>query len=171
MRQRLRKSLNIPDKTKVRFFAKVALPDNNKCEIWTGQRNRQGYGRIKIKRRRYTASRVAWIIAHGPIPDGMFVLHKCDNPPCVNAVDHMFLGTHLDNARDRDAKGRTAIRQGEKNAASKLSSGQILAIRFDPRLPRVIAAEYGMSVEPVRRIKRRKAWAHVALDIETMRAI
>ena len=55
----------------------------------------------------YGAHRVAWILANGPIPDGMLVCHKCDVPECVNP-DHLFIGTHKDNARDCASKGRSA---------------------------------------------------------------
>ena len=75
------------------------------CQPWTGTIGGNGYGKIKRKGKQLAAHRVAWEKVHGPIPDGLFVLHRCDNPPCVN-VDHLFLGTQLDNMRDRLQKGR-----------------------------------------------------------------
>jgi hypothetical protein len=77
------------------------------CIVWTGERVGMGYGRVSYKGRRPLAHRVAWELANGPIPDGLLVLHRCDNPPCCNA-NHLFLGTSKDNADDRDAKGRIA---------------------------------------------------------------
>lgn len=65
------------------------------------------YGRVLVGSRRVGAHRVAWEMAHGPIPDGMVVMHGCDNPPCVN-VAHLSLGTQLDNIADRVRKGRSA---------------------------------------------------------------
>lgn len=78
---------------------------SGECWLWTGARLKTGYGVLKRGGRVLKASRVAWALVKGPIPDGLFVCHHCDNPPCVRP-DHLFLGTHLDNMRDRDAKGR-----------------------------------------------------------------
>lgn len=75
------------------------------CIEWTGTRNAKGYGRRRFRGRTWMAHRVTWLQAHGEIPDGMYVLHHCDNPGCVN-IDHLFLGTNLDNVHDRDGKGR-----------------------------------------------------------------
>lgn len=75
------------------------------CWMWTASCG-HGYGRLNTGERVHRAHRVAWGIAHGSIPDGLCVLHKCDNPPCVN-VDHLFLGTLKDNVRDMVSKGRS----------------------------------------------------------------
>jgi len=88
-----------------RFWAKVAKSDG--CWLWTGARASNGYGSFRFADRpcATAAHRAAWELACGPIPHGMHVLHRCDNPPCVNPA-HLFLGTHLENVRDREAKGR-----------------------------------------------------------------
>lgn len=87
----------------------------SECIEWPGARdhNGYGYGRITIGRKRYRVSqhRMAYELAYGPIPKGMFVLHSCDNPPCVN-VTHLRLGTQVDNMADTVARGR----QGRYNA-------------------------------------------------------
>lgn len=72
-----------------------------------GARTAKGYGRRWFRGSPWRAHRVAWVEAFGEIPDGLLVLHTCDNPPCVNP-EHLFLGTHRDNALDRQAKGRSA---------------------------------------------------------------
>jgi hypothetical protein len=77
------------------------------CIEWKHIVHPDGYARVREYRRgpRRMAHRVIWEEVFGPIPDGMLVLHRCDNPPCINPA-HLFLGTHTDNMRDRAAKGR-----------------------------------------------------------------
>jgi hypothetical protein len=78
------------------------------CQVWTGSTHSFGYGWIRLggrKGRTLLVHRVAYEERHGPIPDGLFVLHRCDNPPCV-ADEHLFLGTAADNAHDMCSKGR-----------------------------------------------------------------
>ena len=85
------------------FFRRVEKTDQ--CWLWLAGKNKDGYGKVKIHGRSLQAHRVSWEIHHGPIPAGLNVLHRCDNPACVNPA-HLFVGTALDNNRDRDAKGR-----------------------------------------------------------------
>lgn len=87
-----------------RFWARVQKGDG--CWEWQGTRIAHGYGRLRVGSERVLAHRYSWRITNGPIPAGMSVLHRCDNPPCVRP-DHLFLGTQLDNNRDRSAKGRS----------------------------------------------------------------
>lgn len=75
------------------------------CIEWAGTRTAKGYGQVTRDGQRMYAHRAAWIDAHGPIPDGLCVLHSCDNPPCV-AVEHLHLGTYQDNAREMVERGR-----------------------------------------------------------------
>lgn len=75
------------------------------CWEWTGTKDKHGYGRVRVDQRKARAHRVAWEAFKGEIPAGLHVLHRCDNPGCVNP-EHLFLGTHGDNMRDREAKGR-----------------------------------------------------------------
>lgn len=89
-----------------RLWAKVDRTES--CWIWTGGTNIKGYGCIGLGERgrgKALAHRVSWELAFGPIPDGLWVLHHCDNPPCVRP-DHLWLGTAADNNRDMVAKGR-----------------------------------------------------------------
>jgi HNH endonuclease len=77
------------------------------CWGWRGATFRFGYGKVKLwDGTRTTAHRVSYQIHYGPIPDGMFVCHHCDNPPCTNP-EHLFLGTGADNNRDMAKKGRS----------------------------------------------------------------
>lgn len=88
-----------------RFWGKVKKGEG--CWEWQGSINTTGYGQIYLGagRRRSVTHRVSYELAKGPIPDGLVVMHSCDNPRCVNP-DHLSVGTHADNAADRDAKGR-----------------------------------------------------------------
>ena len=87
---------------KERFWSKVDL--SGECWVWTGTKA-GGYGRFYLNRRMMPAHRYSWTETSGPIPDGLMVLHKCDNPSCVRP-DHLFLGTQSDNMLDASAKNR-----------------------------------------------------------------
>ena len=88
-------------------FWRLAKPNDNGCWVWQRPPNsRNGYGRLMWDHRLIMAHRLAYILTYGPITDPtMRVLHRCDNPPCINP-DHLWLGTQLDNIADRVAKGR-----------------------------------------------------------------
>ena len=85
-----------------RLWSRVLKTDG--CWIWRGAVNERGYGKVAIRGMRYT-HRVAWEVTHGPIPEGLCVLHRCDHPPCCRP-DHLFLGTRAENIADCVAKGR-----------------------------------------------------------------
>jgi hypothetical protein len=99
----------------LRFWPKVDRSGPG-CWPWQASRNASGYGKFGIAYRTWSAPRVAWVLAHGPIPDGLWLLHHCDNPPCVKTEPderfpdgHLFLGTHADNMADMAVKGRSAV--------------------------------------------------------------
>lgn len=87
-----------------RLAAGLSLMPNG-CIEWSRGTDRNGYGVISVNGKNRYTHRYAWELAHGPIPDGLYVLHHCDNPPCGNTA-HLFLGTDMDNMADRRAKGR-----------------------------------------------------------------
>jgi hypothetical protein len=85
----------------------------NGCLEWTGLTNEAGYGRLRSNGQKFKAHRLAWTLVNGIIPDGLNVLHHCDNPPCCETEPseaypegHLFLGTQTDNMADMMAKGR-----------------------------------------------------------------
>lgn len=141
-----------------RFWAKVDR--NGDCWVWMGCRSRGGYGKFGVDGSRWApAHRVAHELAIGPIPDGLDVLHRCDNPPCVRP-DHLLAGTRLDNMRDAQAKGRLAV--GERNGAAKLTTAIAADIRArheagesQARLGR----RYGVSQRAVWQVVRGLTWA------------
>jgi hypothetical protein len=78
----------------------------NGCLEWTGNLGRGGYGSIKVQGKTLSTHRFAWTLVNGPIPDGLQVLHHCDNPPCCDTEKCLFLGDDFDNMADKIAKGR-----------------------------------------------------------------
>ena len=112
-----------------RFFDNIS-PGGNGCWDWSGYIDVGGYGRYTYKSKSLRAHRVSWEIYHGDIPEGLCVLHKCDNRCCVNP-DHLFLGTIQDNAIDMCNKGRHCDVSGYNNGRSKLTKDIIDVIRSD----------------------------------------
>lgn len=86
-----------------RFMEQVDAPE---CWIWKGVIGNTGYGSLRVKDKNNSTHRLSWELFHGPIPNGLFVLHTCDNKRCVNP-QHLFLGTQLANRRDSITKGRS----------------------------------------------------------------
>lgn len=103
-------------------------PVRGVCILWSGPIASNGYGKRQVHGRTVGAHRVAWEEANGPIPDGLFVLHRCDNPPCCN-VEHLFLGTHVDNMRDMASKGRGVVRRGADHPNCSLTEEQVQLAR------------------------------------------
>lgn len=118
-----------------RFWEKVdkngpipgRYPELGPCWIWTAA-NSKGYGAIRDGNRNYVATHLSWKIHHGAVPDGKILLHKCDNPPCVNP-DHLIPGTHRENVHDCMTKGRFKAR-GELNGQTRLNNDQVIAMRL-----------------------------------------
>jgi hypothetical protein len=113
-----------------RFDAKCGKPDANGCIPWLGVTINGGYGVLSFKgNHRTTANRIAWVLKRGDIPPEILVLHKCDNPPCVN-VEHLFLGTYLDNVQDMVSKDRHAWRDWTvSQKLNKVDSERIFDLR------------------------------------------
>lgn len=135
------------------------------CWLWTGASRDDRYGRFGVdaKTHRY-AHRFSWELAHGTIPDGMLVCHKCDTPSCVNP-SHLFLGTHSDNGKDMSRKGRA--RGGAKNPpraenhyAAKVTWELVDYIRSEARNrpQRSIASQLSLSNMTINRIVNNKRW-------------
>lgn len=147
--RRLRKSLVD------RFWDKFSRPDTG-CWNWTGATTSSGYGQIGRSRSgsgKIVASRVAWMLWFGPVPDGLFVLHSCDNRLCVRP-DHLFLGTKQDNAVD-------CINKGRYIGAARLDSLSVNAIRqrrYNGESEKSLAQAYHVHRSTINRIVNRKRW-------------
>lgn len=137
------------------------------CWIWQGCKTKQGYGYLgQSGSKNISAHRAAWLVTHKVLPSWLHVLHKCDNPSCVNP-EHLFLGTNADNVADREAKGRQLYRKlGAANGRARLTEDQVRCIYDDPRKQDDIAAAYGVSQSTVHRIKARAkgGWNHIPLE-------
>jgi hypothetical protein len=131
------------------------------CWPWTGALSR-GYGKLRWGSRDCRASRLAFEAANGHIPAGACVLHRCDNPRCVNPA-HLFAGSHLDNMRDMARKGRSRRPTGELNGSAKLTGERVLAIRAAKGTRREIAVRFGVTPPTISRIKLGNRWGHLPL--------
>lgn len=142
-----------------RFWGKV--DKSGECWVWTAGRDPKGYGRIFLEGRAQIAHRVAWRLSFGAIPDGLFVCHHCDNPPCVRP-SHLFLGTNADNSADRDRKGRTNnSTAGEANVNARLTAAQVRLIRESTKSERELGREFGVKGAAIGKARRRETWRHV----------
>lgn len=140
------------------FWSKVEK--TRRCWRWRGGQVKDGYGVFRFPGgKKAGAHRVAYELAHGPIPEGMLVLHRCDNPVCVRP-DHLVLGTHQDNMRDRARKRRQA--RGEQHGRAKLSWRDVATIRrLHARRHSTVselARKYGVSKSAIQKVVNRETW-------------
>lgn len=150
-----------------RFWSKVDRSGGqDACWEWKASRRGLGYGQFAYPGRSpQKAHRVAYELESGPIPDGLGVLHKCDNPPCCNPR-HLFLGTNADNMADMVLKGRQRSPgyRGEGHHQARLCEADVLAIReraAQGETGKTIGPDYGICPEHANRIIRRESWKHL----------
>lgn len=172
-----------PEQTSHRFWSKV--DKDGECWLWTASLGTTGYGQIGHRGKMVKAHRVAWELTNGPIPNGMYVCHQCDNPPCVRP-DHLFLGSPAANTKDMVDKGRAGatlhpervprgdrhgahthpekMARGERHPNTHLTATDVIAIRArfaNGEVQQAIADDYGVCRATVQNIAKRKAWGHV----------
>jgi hypothetical protein len=145
-----------------RLFAKVAKstePDG--CWEWTGTRNHQGYGQLRaFDRTLWSSHRLSWFLHSGAIPNGLWVLHKCDNRPCVRP-DHLFLGTHVDNVNDKVSKTRQAWGEACKKKLKVGDVIEILRLRKEQVSLSKVARQFGVTKQVISGISRNKIWKQI----------
>ena len=139
--------------------------------MWRNQQS-NGYGKLWSyeKQRHEWAHRISWELSYGTIPEGLFVLHHCDNPGCVRP-EHLFLGTQGDNARDMSGKGRSgatvhpnSIERGVQRYCAKLDDDKVREIRkrfLSGEKNKDIADSYGVNPGTISNIVHGKKWKHV----------
>lgn len=135
------------------FWSKLEF--TGECRLWTGCVNNKGYGIVTFNRERWYVHRLSWFITNGRPDPGVFICHKCDNPPCVNP-HHLFAGNNLINMRDAQRKGRQA---------KKLTVDSVIEMRRKysdgEATQEQLAEEFGVTQSTVWAIIYRRAWAHV----------
>jgi hypothetical protein len=133
------------------------------CIEWTWSRLK-GYGQIRRGDKMVKTHRLAYELKHGPIPPGMEVCHRCDNPACCND-EHLYLDTHAGNMADMVGKGRSNQQKGEENGNARLTEADVVEIRrrlAAGEVQRVIAADFNVDASTVRKIKTGKTWSHLS---------
>lgn len=134
---------------KFRYFHPIPSGD---CIVAAHRKHSPNYSRVNIAGKPQYVHRLLWEYLYGEIPQGMHVLHRCDNPPCLNP-DHLFLGTQADNNIDRAKK--------ERGNVSKTSPQQVREIRESKLKNIVLASIYNVTPDAISRIKNRKRRIYV----------
>jgi len=155
---------HVSDATKARFWSRVVVKVGG-CWLWTGSKDRDGYGALIVRNRYWVASRFSYFLHFGEIPDGVSVCHTCDNPSCVNP-GHLFLGTQRQNMLDARNKGREGKlwKRGETNHCAKLTekkARKLLALRRQGISAVVAAKQFAISPAQVRKIWAGQKWKHL----------
>ncbi len=151
----------MPKTLEQRFWEKVDIKGLLDCWEWKLSRSTGGYGRWTYNNNHMYAHRVAYGITYGPVPKGKRVLHRCDNPSCVNPA-HLFLGTPAENSADMKKKGRQAF--GERNSHAKLTPQNVIEIRAriqNGGMKAQIARDFNVSRCTIGAISKDRSWQHL----------
>jgi len=143
-----------------RFFAYSIPEPNSGCWLWSKGVNACGYGVLGVNGRSTLAHRFSYELHYGEIPEGFYVLHRCDVPCCVNP-DHLYLGTQFDNMRDMETRGRSKHPSGEDHGRAKLTESDVITIRASEQSWGSLSKQFGVSKHVVGLVKRNRIWKHV----------
>lgn len=148
--------------TIARFLQKFVQGNPNECWEWQAGRQKFGYGTIWHNGSSMLAHRFSYEYFVGPIPEGLLILHSCDNPPCVNPA-HLHPGTYQTNSDECFERGRGNRAKGEKQSKAKLTAEDVIQIRTthakDPIA--VVASKFGVSDVLISYIRLRRIWKHI----------
>jgi len=142
------------------------------CWVFTGMKTNKGYGKIRVgsrtdgTRKMVSSHRLSWELTNGKIPDGMHVLHRCDNPSCINPA-HLFLGSNQDNMSDMANKGRSRKSIGVLNPSVKLTEEQVREIKLRLKNGESVVSmedDYPVGRELLYHIKNNRNWSHIKLE-------
>lgn len=142
-----------------RFWDKAIPEPNSGCWLWNGAYKSNGYGAFGVERKTLTASRFAYELSVGPVPKGLNVLHRCDNPACVNP-DHLYVGTLSQNLQDAYDRGRRS-HVGERSPRAKLTEALVLEIRASKKSDMTWARELGLSKPTIQHARVGINWSHI----------
>lgn len=128
------------------------------CRVWDGSLNKPGgYGRISYMGKGWRTHRLAYLLLQGPIPEGMDLLHSCDNPHCINP-NHLRPGTHAENIKEAYTKGRKTVSQGSGHPRFSFTAEQAQEIVASRQPAIAVAAAYGVHPSTVYRLRNATTW-------------
>lgn len=148
------------DRVKRRKIAlmEIDIDKSGSCWEWTGRRNKSGYGLTAIRGGSELAHRAYWQLIVGKVPDGMYLLHSCDNKKCVNPA-HLRVGTHAENMAEAKERNRMRPMRGDANGMAKISYEIAEEIRKDTSSSNVsLGKKYGVSDVVVSNVRLGKTW-------------
>lgn len=155
-----------PNKSPIeKVMSMIKVDESTGCWNYNGQKNPAGYGvhnlRMGSKRKNLLVHRMVWAHFNGPIPDGLYILHSCDNRKCCNP-EHLRPGTSAENMADAASRGR--MKKGIDSNLAVLNEDEVMSIRrmYDDGIPiRAIARKFGVSRWAIYQIGRRDTWKHL----------
>jgi hypothetical protein len=140
------------------FWSRLDGDNINECWNFHGATTNFGYGKLTFNKQWWMSHRLAWTLVNGPIPENMWVLHRCDNPSCCNP-QHLFLGTYQINVTDCVLKERNA--RGEKHGRSKLTVAEVRHIKLSNLPGAALSEMYKIAPGQISAIRSGKKWKHI----------